>query len=160
MVKYHLRRKDKEITDKESQIAILKNGKYATIGLCRDGEPYVVTLNYGLDANKTVLYFHCAKEGLKLDFLHANPRVCVTVIEDLGYRSGECNHAYRSVVLWGRMRTVEDLIEKKHGVEILFQHLEEDPDPIRARNLKSDQDYLRVGILRLDIEDITGKEGS
>lgn len=62
-------------------------------------------------------------------------------------------------MFWGQICVVEELPEKKHGMEILFHHLEDNPDPIRARNFENDVDYKKVNILRLDIEDITGKQG-
>ena len=142
MSDYHLRRKDKEITDRDVIAEILSAGKFASMALCRDDEPYLVTLSYGHDREKKALYFHCAKEGRKIDFLKANARASAMVLEDRGYRKGECDHAYRSVVLHGEIHVVEDLDEKKHAMEVLLHHLEEDPDPIRERNLKSDEAYI------------------
>ena len=72
--------------------------------------------------------------------------------------SGECERRFASLVLRRRMRLVEELSEKKHGLEILLHHLETDPDPIRARDIKNDESYAKVGILRLDILSMTGKK--
>lgn len=159
MVEYHMNRKDKEITGRRTLIEIVRQGKFCSIAMCREAEPYLVTLNYGYDEAKGALYFHCALKGLKLKFIESNPKVCATVIDDRGYKSGECDHAYRSVVLWGRMHLVEDLKEKKHALEVLLNHLENDPAEIRERNLKSDEAYEKVGILRLNITEMTGKQG-
>jgi nitroimidazol reductase NimA-like FMN-containing flavoprotein (pyridoxamine 5'-phosphate oxidase superfamily) len=159
MPKYHLHRKEKEITDQNEMIEFLKQRKYATIAMCRENEPYIVTLNYGYDKDGNALYFHCALEGLKRDFIKRNPSVCATVIEDRGYKMGECDHAYRSVVIWGRMQAVEDFHEKKHALDVMLNHLEDEPEGIKQRSLKSDEVYHQVGILRLDIEEMTGKQG-
>jgi nitroimidazol reductase NimA-like FMN-containing flavoprotein (pyridoxamine 5'-phosphate oxidase superfamily) len=159
MAKYHMNKKEREIEDRKVLLEILRRGKYVTIAMCRENEPYIVTLSYGYDENKNALYFHCSLEGLKLDFVKGNPSVCATVIEDKGYRMGECDQAYRSVVFWGRMQKVEELQEKKHGMQILLNHLEDDPDQVRKRSLKSDEVYEEVGILRLDITEISGKQG-
>jgi nitroimidazol reductase NimA-like FMN-containing flavoprotein (pyridoxamine 5'-phosphate oxidase superfamily) len=159
MAKYHMNRKDKEITERETLIDALKHGNYATIAMCRENEAYLVTMNYGYDTEKQTLYFHCAQRGLKLDFIKANPRVCATVIEDRGYKMGECDHAFRSVVFWGTMHEVENLREKKRAIDVLLDHLEEQPDQIRDKSLKSDDVYQEVGILRLDIREMTGKQG-
>ena len=159
MAKYHMNRKEQEITEKNSLIEILKQGKYAVISMCRDNEPYLVTLSYGYDENKNALYFHCSQKGLKLDFINQNPSVCATVIEDRGYKMGDCSHAYRSVVFWGKMHIIKDLQEKKHALNILVNHLEDDPDIVKERSLKSDDVYEDVGILRLDITEMTGKQG-
>ena len=159
MVRYHLRRKDKEITDSVRQNDILKNGLFTTLGFCRNNEPYVITMNYGFDSDKNALYFHCAQQGLKLDFIRDNPNVCATVIQDLGYKHGECDHAYRSVVCRGKMSVIEDPKEKRHALEILVHHLEKNPDPIRVQNLEKNESYPKVVILRMDIEEMTEKEG-
>lgn len=158
MAKYHMNRKDKEITEQNALSEILKRGKFISIAMCRDNEPYLVTLNYGYDGERKALYFHCALEGLKLDFIRANPHVCAQVIEDRGYKTGECDHAYRSIVFWGTMHTVEDLQEKKRAIDVLLNHLEDDPDRVREKSLKTDDVYREVGILRLDIDEMTGKE--
>jgi nitroimidazol reductase NimA-like FMN-containing flavoprotein (pyridoxamine 5'-phosphate oxidase superfamily) len=158
MAKYHMNKKEREIEDRKAVLEILRGGRYVSIAMCRDNEPYIVTLSYGFDGNKNALYFHCSLKGLKLDFVNYNPRVCATVIEDKGYRMGECDQAYRSVIFWGKMHQVEDLQEKKHGMEILLNHLEDDPDQIRKRILKSDEAYGEVGMLRLDIMEISGKQ--
>ena len=156
--KFHPRRADREITDPAEHARILKAGKYAIIAMADANEPYIVTLNYGYDAPNARLYFHCAIEGLKLDILTRNENVCATVIEDHGYRVGECEHAFSSLVIRGKMRLVADLDDKKHGLDVLLRHLEPDPDPIRARNIKDDASYDKVGILRLDIEMMSGKQ--
>jgi len=56
------------------------------------------------------------------------------------------------------MGLVEELSEKKHGLEVLLHHLERDPDPIRARDIKNDESYAKAGMIRLDILSMTGKK--
>ncbi|MGB2988540.1 MAG: pyridoxamine 5'-phosphate oxidase family protein [Candidatus Zixiibacteriota bacterium] len=159
MPRYHMNKTEQEIADRDSLVDILKRGKYAIIAVCREGEPYIVTLNHGYDERRNALYFHCALKGLKIDFVRHNPDVCATVIEDGGYKMGRCEQAYRSVVFWGKMHVVEDLEEKKYGIDVLLNHLEDEPDQVKERSLKSDDAYEGVGILRLDIKEITGKQG-
>jgi nitroimidazol reductase NimA-like FMN-containing flavoprotein (pyridoxamine 5'-phosphate oxidase superfamily) len=158
-MKYHMRLTDREITDHSEIADVLRNGKYAVVSMCRDNEPYIVTMNYGYDEARDALFFHCARKGLKLAFLTQNPAVCGTVIEDRGYVSGECAHAYRTVVFWGEMHVLERLEDKKHALEVMLDHLEDDPDEVRRKTLKDDKAYERVGILRLDIREISGKQG-
>jgi nitroimidazol reductase NimA-like FMN-containing flavoprotein (pyridoxamine 5'-phosphate oxidase superfamily) len=160
MHKYHLQnRPEREITSEKEIIDLIGNGKFITISLCRNNEPYIVTLSYGYDDTGKSLYFHAAKKGLKLDFLKANPLVCATIIEDGGYIEDECAHAYRSVVLWGRINIVEKVEEKKHGMKILLNHLESKPDEIKRLFLKADSSYEKMEVLRLDITEIHGKKG-
>jgi len=157
MPRYHMRKGEREITEKNEVIEILKNGKFVSIAMCRDNEPYVVTLSYGYDQAKQALYFHAAVKGLKLDFIRANPNVCATVIEDNGYVVDECEQKYRSLVLWGKMFVVEEFDEQKYGINVLLNHLEKNPEPIYKRNIPDDTKFDKVSILRLDIEEMTGK---
>lgn len=152
-----MRRIEKEIKDKEELVKILKGGKYTVISLSKENEPYLSTLSYGYDESKNALYFHCAKEGQKIDFIKANPYVCGTVIEDNGYEEA-CGQTFRSVVFRGKMVIIENLEEKKYGFDILLNQLEEDPNIIKNKYLKKDETYENSGMLRLDITDITGKE--
>lgn len=158
MPKYHMHKKEREITDRIKLLEIIKRGKYATIGLCHGDNPYVVTLNYGYDDTQNCLYFHSALRGLKLEFLRKNPNVCATVIQDLGYVDGQCDHKYRSAVLWGKMELVGNLEEKKHGLNVLLDHLESDPDRMKKKLLSKEDVFEKVAILRLDISQICGKE--
>lgn len=91
MKQYHLlNRPNRELTEKSDINRILNEGRFAVISMCRDNEPYVVSLSYGYDSANETLYFHCAKKGLKLDFLDSNKNVCATVINDKGYVINEC----------------------------------------------------------------------
>jgi nitroimidazol reductase NimA-like FMN-containing flavoprotein (pyridoxamine 5'-phosphate oxidase superfamily) len=152
-------RSDREILSSKEINSIITNGKFSTISMCRNNEPYLVTLSYGFDNDNNALYFHCANQGLKIDFIIKNPSVCATVIEDGGYIAGECAHAYKSVVIWGEMHVVQSLEEKKHGMLTLLKHLEEKPWVRKEKMLKSEKAYSTMNILRLDIMQIKGKAG-
>jgi nitroimidazol reductase NimA-like FMN-containing flavoprotein (pyridoxamine 5'-phosphate oxidase superfamily) len=161
MPRYHARRTDREITEPEALASVLRRGRYATLALCQGGTPYIVTLSYGFDEPGRALYFHVARSGRKLDALAADPRVCATVVIDGGYEQGACKHHYESVVIEGRATIVTGLEEARHGMEVLVGHLEVDPAPVWERNgLTGDEAYRPVQILRLDIDEMTGKAGS
>jgi nitroimidazol reductase NimA-like FMN-containing flavoprotein (pyridoxamine 5'-phosphate oxidase superfamily) len=158
MPRYHLRRSDREITDPVALDSVLTRGTFATVAMCHDGEPYLVTLSYGYDAKRRALYSHVATTGRKLDAIAADPRACATIIIDGGYRHGECSHLYESIVLTGRMTVVDDPDEARHGMRVLLGHLEDDPDDVWERQaLDREETWRRLRILRLDIDEITGK---
>ena len=159
MKRYHMRRREKEITDVKELRGIVATARFAQVALSRGGEPYVVTMNHGFDEEGSALWFHCAHEGKKIDFIRENGSACATVVEDHGYKHGECDHAYRSVVMKGKIEVVEDLAEKKHGLKVLLDHQEKEPDPIEERTLPDDAAYDRVGVLKFTIETMTGKQG-
>ena len=157
MQSYHMLKREREIKDKNKINDILKSGKYATISMCRENEPYIVTLSYGFDEEQFALYFHSANLGLKLDILKENSYVCGTVIEDLGYISGACSHKFRSIIFWGNMMIITDIEEKKHGFEVLLNHLEENPSKMKKRFFKTEKAYRDICIMKLAIKNIFGK---
>lgn len=160
MNKYHLtNRPNREITEKGKIHSIIRNGKFITVAMCRNAEPYIVTLSYGYDKVNQTLYFHSSTKGLKLDFLNANKNVCATIIEDGGYVKNECAHEYTSVVLFGTMEVVYDLEEKKRGMQVLLNHLEENADVRKKMILKSEEAYKNMAILKLCITNFKAKKG-
>lgn len=152
-----MQKKEREILDKIILSEIMKNGKFSTISMCRNDEPYIVTLSYGFDEINNCLYFHSAQKGLKLEYLKENQKVCGTILEDLGYIKSDCSHKYRSIVFWGDMTIVENLDEKKHAFDILLNQLEDNPSKVKKRFFKSEESYKNTCILKLDINLITGK---
>jgi len=155
---YHPKRVRNEIIDTNEIENILVQGNHITIALCNDGVPYIVTMSYGYDSNKKYLYFHCANKGDKLEYIKKNSNVIGTIIKDNGYLKTKCDHDYESLIIRGKIFIVESLEEKKHGLQILLNHLEEDPRPIFERNIKNDASYDKVTIVRLEIESIIGKK--
>jgi uncharacterized protein len=161
MTTYDVRRNDRELTDPTAIASVLRRGRFATVAMCQEGEPYLVTLSYGHDTDANALFFHMAKGGRKLDAIAADPRVCATVVIDGGYEQGGCKHHYESVVLRGTMRLVDDPAERRRGMRVLLAHLEDDPEEVWEHNrLEGDTVYERVSVARLDIDEITGKAGS
>lgn len=154
-----MRRQDRQINDENELNEILLKGKYTVISMCRDNEPYIVTLSYGYDKSENALYLHTWVEGLKIDFIKYNPNVCAAIIDDRGYIMGECGHEYRSVVINGKIFFVQDIEEKKRGMEVILNHLENTPSVIKEKALKNEKVYNNIAVLRMDIINIIGKKG-
>lgn len=159
---YHLRRADRAISDEETVNRLLAEGKYATIALADAGEPYLVTLSYGYDQAASRLCFHVAPKGRKLDIISRNPRACATVIADGGYVAGECEHVFESVVLFGKLRVLEDPDETRAAMRVLIGQLET-PDHAQQvwsrTNVDSDARLKTFRALVFDIESWTAKRG-
>ena len=156
MQTYHLRRSEKAITDPAEMWTIIAGQKYMTLALCKNNVPYLVTVNYGYDQVAGCLYFHCAGEGKKIDYLQANPVVWGQVIEDNGYLDGKCNHAFRTVQFEGRVTFVENAEEKRRALSLMIDRLESDPEAVKAR-LITTKALERVTIGQVHIETMTGK---
>jgi uncharacterized protein len=154
-----MRRDDRQITDPKIIEEIIFKGKYATLALCRNNEPYAVTLSYGYDSDSKSLYFHCANTGLKTEFVQENPCVCATIIQDNGYIQNECAHSYQSVVIRGKVDILTDEKDKAKAVDVLLNHLEEQPDIFRSKLQNKTEQYNKMRTWRLRIEEINGKAG-
>jgi hypothetical protein len=156
-----IRRSDREIVDPVAIQGILREGRYVTIALCDGSEPYVVTLSYGYDADSHRMYFHVALEGHKLDCIRANPAACAMVVLEGGYTQGACEHPFRSAVLRGQMRVVDDPAEKLRAIHTLVDHLEDDPARYWAsRSWKLDDRLGGFTAMCLDIETVSAKQGT
>ena len=70
-----MRRAKQALSPQECQ-AILERGRTCILAVSgAEGYPYAVPLNYVYQDGK--LYFHCAKQGQKLDAIRQNPKVSV-----------------------------------------------------------------------------------
>ena len=152
---FHVRRKDREITDSAELKKVLKSTKYVTIALCMDNEPYLVSLSHGYDEARHCLYFHCAPEGKKLAYLKANNSVWGQALLDYGV-TDECDYAYTSVHFKGTMTLIENLSEKRHAIEVMVKQLSENPGEKLAK-IKLEK-LAKTTMGRIDISYLTGKK--
>ena len=152
---FHVRRKDREITDSDALKKVLKFTKYVTVALCMGNEPYLVSLSHGYDEKRNCLYFHCADEGKKLVYMKANSRVWGQAVLDYGV-TDECDYAYKSVHFKGNMSLIDDLSEKKHAMEVLVRQLSETPDEKLAKIRPEKLAKTTMG--RIDIDYVSGKQ--
>lgn len=109
-----MRRSDREVTGQEALEEILGKGVICHLALVWQGEPYLVTLNYGFRSG--TLYFHCANSGKKIDILRGSGRVCFSVVtrHELVLAEMGCDYSmkFESVVGYGRPRFIEERGEK------------------------------------------------
>jgi hypothetical protein len=156
MKRYHLRRADKEITDTATLTKVMKSAQYVTIAMAKDNQPYLVSLSHGYDEARNCIYFHCADEGKKLDYLRANGSVWGQAIIDGGYAEGQCTHLYASVQFSGKVTLLGDVAEKRAALECMVRQLDNDPEKLIAQ---MDNDRLnRTVVGRIDIDYMSGKK--
>ena len=72
-----MRRSDREITDFEKMIDIVRDCDVCRLAINTDGAPYIIPLNFGMSVDDGVLalYFHGALEGTKYDLIEKDPHV-------------------------------------------------------------------------------------
>jgi nitroimidazol reductase NimA-like FMN-containing flavoprotein (pyridoxamine 5'-phosphate oxidase superfamily) len=157
MEAYHgLRRKEQEIKDSAELKAILAKTQYVTVAMCRDNEPYLVTLSHGYDEKQNAIYFHCAFAGKKIDFLKANNRVWGQAFVDRGYVQGKCDHLFTSVQFSGRVSFITDEGEKRRALAVMIRQLEREPEKVIDDKVTGAR-VATTNIGRIDIEFLSGK---
>jgi nitroimidazol reductase NimA-like FMN-containing flavoprotein (pyridoxamine 5'-phosphate oxidase superfamily) len=152
---FHVRRKDREITDPNEMQQVLAATKYVTIALSKDTEPYLVALSHGYDAARNCLYFHCAPEGKKLVYAQANNKVWGQAVLDYGVTE-ECDYAYTSVHFSGTFALISSLEEKQHAMEVLVRQVSPNPEARLAKIKPEKLDKTTMG--RIDIAYLSGKK--
>ena len=151
-----MRRNDREVRDIDEIFDILCRCDTIRIAMQGEDGPYIVPVSFGAEraGERVVVYFHCAREGKKVDMIRACPRVAVEA--DRFIRIEMTDHGvttrYESVVGRGTCEFPEDGDEIVHGLRVLLEHYGYlDYDLCRCRPVSS----LRVG--RIVLDEITGK---
>ena len=152
-----IRRKEKAIESKDEIISIIKNAQFITIAMSLNDEPYLVTLSHGYDEENYCMYFHCAKEGKKIDILKKNNIVWGQALKDEGYVDGSCDHLYTTVHFRGRVTFLESSEEKKHALQVMINSLESNPKAVIKKQV-TEESVKRVNMGRIDIEFMSGKK--
>ncbi|MBQ9454032.1 MAG: pyridoxamine 5'-phosphate oxidase family protein [Desulfovibrio sp.] len=151
-----MRRKEREVKDIAEIFDILKRCDTIRIGIQGSKYPYVVPVSFGAELlnQKPIIYFHCAREGMKIDLLAANPHVCVE--GDIFLKTEKTKHGittrFESVIGFGECHVVSDIEGIKHGLKILTEHYGYFDYPLdRCKSIQ----HLLVG--KIILEKITGK---
>ena len=124
-----MRRKDREIRDRAGLEAIVAKADSCRLAFAAGGEPYIVALNYGYDWPEgdsfPTFYFHCAREGRKLDLMRASPRVCLQADCDHELVGGpapcDWGMKYASIVGYGILRELQDSAERQAALKAIMR---------------------------------------
>jgi nitroimidazol reductase NimA-like FMN-containing flavoprotein (pyridoxamine 5'-phosphate oxidase superfamily) len=156
-----MRRSEKEIKDQRALEELLGSAPVCRLGLApaaeprsREDYPYVVPVHFAHAGGR--IYIHSADEGRKMDMLAGNPRVCVEIDEYQGMIPSEkaCGYGtrYRSLIAFGRARTVSGAEEKRRALGLLMHKYAG-----RTFNF-SDRELERVSVVEIRIEELSGKQ--
>ena len=152
-----MRRKDKLVSDPERMKEIIQAAPYMVLGLVDGGESYQVPLDFGYDGE--TLYFHCAREGRKLEALKKHPQVSVLFVDYGGvYTSGKddtaCSYSTRfaSVMGWGRAEILDDPEAKAYAFKVLMAKIGRDDLPLRPGMLEA------TCVVKIRLDELVGKQ--
>ncbi|MGN8968808.1 pyridoxamine 5'-phosphate oxidase family protein [Intestinimonas sp. HCP28S3_D6] len=150
-----MRRKNQVLSHEEC-LAVLDRGTSGVLAVQGDnGYPYAVPLSYVYENGK--LWFHCAREGHKLDAILRDPKVSFCVVDRDQVVPLEYTTYFRSVVLFGKARVLEDPTEIRAALEKLaLRYAPEDSEAHREAILE--KELPAVVMVEVTVEHLSGKE--
>ena len=152
-----VREPQRAVYDREAAYRILDEAFICHVGFVVDGQPFVIPTGFGRVGNN--LYIHGSAASRMLRNLDEGVAVCVTVtlLDGLVLARSIFNHSmnYRSVVVLGTARAVEDPAEKLEALRLLSEHIL----PGRwADSRQPNQKELKATlVMKLPIEEFSAK---
>jgi nitroimidazol reductase NimA-like FMN-containing flavoprotein (pyridoxamine 5'-phosphate oxidase superfamily) len=152
-----IREHERGVYDREAVYKILDAGFICHVGFVQNSQPFVIPTGYG--RNGDTLYIHGSAASRMLKEINQGIPVCVTVtlLDGLVLARSIFNHSmnYRSVIILGQARIVDDPAEKLEALRRLSEHIIpgrwEDSRSPNERELKA------TTVLRLPIEEFSAK---
>ena len=149
----------RELTRKKQMLSsdecekILKQEVRGVLAVNGDGGyPYALPINFYFDEKSNKIYFHSGKVGHKIDAIAKSDKVSFCVYDEGYHKDGHWSLNIRSVIIFGRIHTVEDWSD-----EIMINF---------SKRFTCDTDYIyneiekfgaNTTVLCLEIEHMTGK---
>ena len=150
-------RRKKQALSKEDCARILREERRGALSVIGDmGYPYAVPLNFYYDEAEETIYFHCAREGHKIDALKADAKACFTVWDSGTQEEGDWWQHVESVVAFCRAELVpaEDtarILEKLRALGAKYF-------PTKEKMEQEIADFAgRVQLVALHVDHLTGK---
>lgn len=150
-----MRRKRQALTEEECRKILDEQTSGVLSVVNPDGSPYGVPLSYAL--SNGAIYFHCALQGQKIEAFRHNSAASFCVIGQDQIVPEEFTTYFRSVIVFGNIRLIEDDAEKRAALTALAQKY----SPQVAHDLQRaeiDKGISHLWIAKLSPLSITGKE--
>lgn len=152
-----MRRNDRA-QDRDFSLALIDRCTHGVMAISTgESLPYCLPLSFvrlGED-----LYFHCAREGRKVDLLRRFPQVCVTFVgEDRPAFVSPAMYTtyFQSAIVTGTASQVDDPREKAEALRALCQKLT--PDHMEGFEAAIQRSLSVTSVWKIHMEDISGKK--
>jgi len=143
--------------DRASLEAILDEALVCHVGFVDDDRPFVIPTIHAR-AGET-LYLHGSPASRMLRTLGRGPDVCVTatIVDGLVLARSVYHHSlnYRSAVVLGKARSVDDVREKRRALEAVVEHIA--PGRSREARPPSKQELAGTSVLAVDLDEASAK---
>lgn len=151
-----MRRNDRA-QSREFSLALIDRCTHGVMAVST-GEPVPYCLPLSLVRVGDHLYFHCAREGRKVDLLRRFPQVCVTFVGDdrpVFVAPDEYTTWFQSVIVTGTAGEVTDPQEKTEALRALCQSLT--PDHMDGFSAAMEKSLAVTSVWKIHMEEISGK---
>jgi nitroimidazol reductase NimA-like FMN-containing flavoprotein (pyridoxamine 5'-phosphate oxidase superfamily) len=152
-----VREADRAVYDRAAAYKILDEGFICHVGFVVDGQPFVIPTSYGRVGDD--LYIHGSAASRMLRRVDEGIAVCITVtlLDGLVLARSIFNHSmnYRSVVILGTARAVNDSKEKLEALRLLSEHIL--PGRWAESRQPNEKELKATSVLRLPIEEFSAK---
>ena len=148
-------RRSKQRLPREVAVEILERNTSGVLALSGDeGYPYAVPMSYVYAEGK--IYFHSAKNGHKIDAIQRNEKASFCVIDQDQIVPEKYTTFFRSVIVFGRLRLVEDVEEMRRIAATLAMKYSADFNEGIPKEINAS--IRNMAVLELTIDHITAKE--
>jgi uncharacterized protein len=149
-----MRRKDKEIRDKDLIEQIIAKAQVCRLGLCKNKMPYIVPVAFGYDGK--FIYFHTARGGMKIDFIASNNQVCFELEHDVKVipdENSSCkwSFSFYSIIGFGIVEEITDSHLKVYALNQIMKQYSKREWGFNEHLLE------KTRVWRIMIEQLTGK---
>lgn len=150
-----MRRKKQQMSQEET-IRVLERGTHGVLAVAgEDGYPYAVPLSYVYKNGK--LFFHCATAGHKLDAIEKEDKVSFCVVDQDQVMPKEYTTYFRSVIVFGKARVLEEEEEKRRAIQLLARRYSPEEEEVALQEAIK-REYKALCMIELKIQHMTGKE--
>lgn len=152
-----VREPQRAVYDRDVVNRILDEGFICHVGFVQDGQPFVIPTSYG--RHEDVLYIHGSAASRMLRNASGGIPVCVTVtlLDGLVLARSIFNHSmnYRSVVVLGTGKAIEDREEKLAALRLLSEHIV--PERWQEARQPNEKELKATTIIRVPIREFSAK---
>lgn len=147
-----MRRFKQAMTETEC-LALLATAPRGVLAVLGDHDyPYALPLDFVYDDGK--IYFHCAKEGHKLDAIRAHDKASFCVLSEGQKEPDSWWYHFESVICFGRIRIVDDPALTDAKLRLLGAKYFPEGYDLEGDMVKNGP---RAAVLELQVEHMSGK---
>jgi uncharacterized protein len=141
-------------TTNDDNLGLLARIRLGRLACAREAQPYIIPLHFAYQDN---FLYSFSTVGQKIDWMRANPLVCVLMDEVANAE------AWVSLVIFGRYEELPDIpgfkIERELAYELLQRHANWWEPGYAKTIIRGDERPLESVYFRIQITQITGHRG-